>query len=284
MASTNKTTNYELSQFQSSDIPAWLTDYNGDMQKIDAGIHAAKTQAQSAANGVSSLQTAVSGKQDTLTFDTTPLSGSNNPVTSGGIYNALQNVGVQTDAVPTEGSTKAVQSGGVYSALQGKQDTLNSTSYTLTNASGISGDANSKAYVYGDVCTLKMKRVQGISSSAWTSDDFSSGVIIRTVSGNIFNLTESTLASQLGQSYKTNSIGSAMVKGTYNSAATLILANIVVFFDGTNTNFALIVGSGQMSNWSAVHCYMNLADLATGSDGASQSMGGVFTFLISSLS
>lgn len=124
MASTNKTTNYELSQFQSSDIPAWLTDYNGDMQKIDAGIHAAKTQAQSAANGVAALQTAVSGKQDTLTFDSAPISGSSNPVTSGGIYNALQNVSVQTDAVPTAGSSKAVQSGGVYDALQGKQNTL----------------------------------------------------------------------------------------------------------------------------------------------------------------
>lgn len=124
MASTNKTTNYQLSQFQSSDIPAWLTDYNGDMQKIDAGIHAAKTQADGAATGVSLLQTAVSGKQDTLTFDSAPIAGSANPVTSGGIYNALQNAQIQTDAVPTEGSTKAVQSGGVYTALQGKQGTL----------------------------------------------------------------------------------------------------------------------------------------------------------------
>lgn len=124
MASTNKTTNYELSQFQSSDIPAWLTDYNGDMQKIDAGIHAAKVQAEGAASGVSALQTAVSGKQDRLTFDGAPISGSSNPVTSGGIYTALQSVSVQTDAVPTAGSTKAVQSGGVYTALQGKQNTL----------------------------------------------------------------------------------------------------------------------------------------------------------------
>ena len=124
MASTNKTTNYELSQFQSSDIPAWLTDYNGDMQKIDAGIHAAKTQAAGAASGVSALQTAVSGKQDRLTFDSAPTSGSSNPVTSGGVYDALLHVSVETDAVPTAGSTNAVQSGGVYSALQGKQNTL----------------------------------------------------------------------------------------------------------------------------------------------------------------
>ena len=36
MASTRKTPNYDLSQFDSSDKPTWLTDYNGDMGKIDA--------------------------------------------------------------------------------------------------------------------------------------------------------------------------------------------------------------------------------------------------------
>ena len=40
-------------------------------------------------NAVTSLQSTVAGKQDKLTFDSTPTSGSNNPVTSGGIYNAI---------------------------------------------------------------------------------------------------------------------------------------------------------------------------------------------------
>lgn len=48
MSSTNKTTNYELSQFVGSDKPAWLTDYNQDMSKIDTGIHAAQSSATSA--------------------------------------------------------------------------------------------------------------------------------------------------------------------------------------------------------------------------------------------
>ena len=33
---SGQTDNYELTQFASSDKPAWLTDYNGDMRKIDA--------------------------------------------------------------------------------------------------------------------------------------------------------------------------------------------------------------------------------------------------------
>lgn len=36
MASTNKTTNLDLSQFVGTDKPDWLTDYNADMGKIDA--------------------------------------------------------------------------------------------------------------------------------------------------------------------------------------------------------------------------------------------------------
>ena len=48
MSSTNKTTNYELSQFIGTDKPAWLSDYNQDMSKIDAGIDTAQDTATAA--------------------------------------------------------------------------------------------------------------------------------------------------------------------------------------------------------------------------------------------
>lgn len=35
MTATNKTANYELSQFVGTDRPTWLGDYNSDMSKID---------------------------------------------------------------------------------------------------------------------------------------------------------------------------------------------------------------------------------------------------------
>ena len=38
MTATNKTTNYELSQFVGTDRPTWLGDYNSDMSKIDAQL------------------------------------------------------------------------------------------------------------------------------------------------------------------------------------------------------------------------------------------------------
>ena len=39
MSSTKKTTYLDLSQFENTDKPSWLADYNKDMKKIDDGFH-----------------------------------------------------------------------------------------------------------------------------------------------------------------------------------------------------------------------------------------------------
>ena len=92
MGATNETLNYHLSQFISTDKPAWLQDYNGDMTKIDSGINAAKVAADSAQNtadgavtsigtvsdDVSALQTTVGGH----TTDITDLQGDVNTIES----------------------------------------------------------------------------------------------------------------------------------------------------------------------------------------------------------
>lgn len=83
------------------------------------------------------LTLALAGKQDNLTFDNAPTSGSNNPVKSSGIYtrnaeivamiNALdtakQNV-LTFDNTPTENSSNPVKSGGVYLAISALQATI----------------------------------------------------------------------------------------------------------------------------------------------------------------
>lgn len=65
MASTNKTTHYELSQYVSSDKPTYLIDYNGDMAKIDTAINTAKTTADTASTAATNAQTAAEGAQST---------------------------------------------------------------------------------------------------------------------------------------------------------------------------------------------------------------------------
>lgn len=62
-------------------VTAATTSYDNTSSGLTA------TNVQSA---IDELVTEVSGKQDTLTFDSSPTQGSSNPVTSGGVYTSLQ--------------------------------------------------------------------------------------------------------------------------------------------------------------------------------------------------
>lgn len=68
MSSTNKTSNYELSQFLGTDKPAWLSDYNTDMSKIDTQMKANADAATAAGSSASSASSAV-GTLSNLTTD-----------------------------------------------------------------------------------------------------------------------------------------------------------------------------------------------------------------------
>lgn len=68
MASTNKTTNYELSQFIGTDKPAWLGDYNADMTKIDTAMKANADSATGADGKANANATAI-GTLANLTTD-----------------------------------------------------------------------------------------------------------------------------------------------------------------------------------------------------------------------
>lgn len=65
MASTNKTANLSLSQFIATDKPSWLSDYNADMAKIDAGYGTAISDSASAVSGAASASAAAKAAQNT---------------------------------------------------------------------------------------------------------------------------------------------------------------------------------------------------------------------------
>lgn len=78
---------------------------------------------------VDAAETALAGKQDTLTFDSAPTEDSTNPVTSGGVFTALdgkQDV-LTFDTEPTEDSDNPVTSGGVFAALPTSSQAVNSS-------------------------------------------------------------------------------------------------------------------------------------------------------------
>lgn len=80
MASTNKTTNYQLSQFIGTDKPAWLGDYNQDMAKIDTGIKNAADTATAASGSATSANTAIGTLSNLTTTNKTDLVSAINEV------------------------------------------------------------------------------------------------------------------------------------------------------------------------------------------------------------
>lgn len=93
MASTNKTTHYELSQYVGSDKPTYLTDYNGDMLAIDTGIYNAQTKADSAYTAAGLADGKAGDAQTTA----------NTAVTSAGTANT--NIGTMANLNTTEKTT-----------------------------------------------------------------------------------------------------------------------------------------------------------------------------------
>lgn len=106
MAYSGQTSHYGLPKYVSTDKPSWL-DTNDAFDTIDAAIYAAATAVDPSTittmqNDITALQ---SGKQDVLTFDAAPASGSVNPVTSGGVYTAVNNVSIALGVTDLKVST-----------------------------------------------------------------------------------------------------------------------------------------------------------------------------------
>lgn len=114
MASTDKTANYDLSQFVGTDHPTWLGDYNGDMEKIDAQL---KQNADDIASAAGGGLTSVNHTDD--------LTGNG---TSGSPLGIADTIARKTDIPDTSGfaTTSALTSG-----LAGKVDKTASQPGTL---------------------------------------------------------------------------------------------------------------------------------------------------------
>lgn len=114
MTATKHTSNYNLSQFQPTDRPTWLIDYNGDMAKIDAQM---KQNADDIASAAGGGLTSVS--------HTTDLTGNG---TSGSPLGVAGTIAKKTDIPDVSGfaTTSALTSG-----LAGKADKTASQPGTL---------------------------------------------------------------------------------------------------------------------------------------------------------
>ena len=233
MSSTNKTSNLELSQFIGTDSPKWLTDYNSDMQKIDAGVGTVQAQAdatdlvvsghtssiQSNTQSISDQQTAITS----LRSDVTAAQGSINTI------NSLIGNGEPTTTDKTiigainELAAEIQPSGGVAAS---------SVSYDNTD-SGLTA-SNVQAAI--DELKDDIDAIPTTSSAANVSyDNTDSGLTASNVQAAIDELSEES---------KSNTLGTAVSLTTYTT-----LANAYTFpSDGY-----LRVGNGDTATATVAH-------------------------------
>ena len=207
MASTNHTTNYNLSQYIGGDKPTYLGDYNGDMQKIDAQM---KTNADNIATAISGVESATSTANSAVSTANSAQSTANSASTTANSASTTASNAQSTANSALSTATSAQATANTSLALASKMNfttfknvanadisfsngaTLNNNNLSIaTNSDG------SMAKVYGSLTITNTNKNSGkitISSSLRPTDDNGdpvdltiNGVMIRIVGSNQIN-------------------------------------------------------------------------------------------------
>lgn len=104
-----------------------ISDVQNDIQDIQGNIETIQGNISDLNGSVTDINAALEDKQNTLTFDNEPRTGSNNPVKSGGIYDALETK-LDKESVkfdPEPNGTDALSTGGAYDIVQDLTEQLN---------------------------------------------------------------------------------------------------------------------------------------------------------------
>lgn len=147
MASTNKTNNFNLSQFIQTDKPTFLGDYNTDMNKIDDAMQVNKLASENNSNSIGNLQ-------ELNTQNKLNLVNAVNEVNS-----SLANIDAKINRLDnnvTDLIQDALNAEWLVNDL-----TFNNSDYTLLNAEGavlntqtVSFNTNKKQFSIGGVITI----------------------------------------------------------------------------------------------------------------------------------
>lgn len=138
MPSTNKTNPYELSQFIGSDIPSWLSDYNGDMLKINNAIQEAKTSADdamssagSASSDVTALTNTVSGLSESL--NTTNQNVTKNTSDISSINSSVSNINQNVDSLNGKVNSNSESIGNLTTQVASNTQSINTITPAFQN-------------------------------------------------------------------------------------------------------------------------------------------------------
>lgn len=118
------------------------------------------------------LETALAGKQDTLVSGTSIKTINGSSILGSG--NIEVQTSITTDSTPTSGSTNPVESGGVYTALQGKQTSISTVNVSVDSNTGT---PSATASVTGDTMSISFSNLKGGKGDTGATPEFSIGTV-----------------------------------------------------------------------------------------------------------
>lgn len=195
MASTNKTTNYELSQYIGTDKPTYLVDYNGDMLKIDTGIKGAydrgSTGITNAATAQSAAESAATAASDAASDAATAQASANAATTAASVADGKA-VAAQTTA--NEAVASAAVNAAAIAAVQSYLDIKNYITPTAQISGAISGTLDNRITVArnDDGTLAKIYGYLGFTKSS------AAGNVVVTLTGTGLNPDSEFVISPIG--------------------------------------------------------------------------------------
>lgn len=211
MSSTNKTTNYELSQYISSDKPTYLGDYNGDMSKIDTGIHGAKAQADTNATNIGDLTTLTTESKSNLVGAINEVD-SHADTNAGNISINATNIATNTANIGTMANLKTQDKDTLVKAINNVYDYLNLNDFhALTNPVVLDSSDNVMAGASVSVNNLNVA-LNSAGTYGKIYGNFSlSGLTgyprVKFINTGIMGITEDITISPMGFVYSGSNIG-----------------------------------------------------------------------------
>lgn len=175
MSSTNKTTNYNLSQYVGEDKPTYLGDYNGDMLKID-------TQMKNNNNLASSANTAASNASEAAIAANTKAT------------NNETKIGTLTNLTTTEKTN-----------LVGAINEVNTSSVGNTGAIGTLSNllTTDKTNLVSAINEVFDGTVEVVSDTKYTALKFKNGILITFSSQQLSGIN---ITTQTGSLYRTDNL------------------------------------------------------------------------------
>lgn len=238
MASTNKTTHYELSQYVGTDKPTYLTDYNGDMLAIDTGIYNAQTKADSAYSAAGVADGKAGDAQTTA----------NTAVTSASTANT--NIGTMANLNTTE-KTNLVGAINEVNTLAGTAESnvekLNLTSFTTytENSTGV---------------TISTGALTGMNITVASNSDGSLGKIYGTIYTTIPTSGPQTVTIPGTALRPTSSISINNLGLSWFSQGQQVIAEGVSINTNGDITFNLYVAAGGTSRHEFSPCLLFMKD------------------------